>query len=84
MFDPGYTHRKNLHYRFNRTVKPPIVHGFCPLVIVAVISVIDDFFGDLVHKSILIYVRHMHNIYLFIPYYLTIQKTDYSELVNGK
>ena len=64
MFDPGQAHRKDLHYGFDGTIKTPIVHGFCPLVIVAVISVIDDFSGDLVHKFILIYVRHMHNIYL--------------------
>ena len=78
MFDPGQTHRKNLHYSLNGAVKPPIVHGFCPRVIVAAASVIDDFFGGFVHIFIVIYVRHMHNIYLFIPYYLSIQKTDYS------
>ena len=63
MFDPGQAHRKDLHYSLDGAVKTLIEHGFRPRVIVAVTSCINDFFGDLVHKSILIYVRHMHNIH---------------------
>ena len=66
MFDPGQAYRKDLHYGFDGTIKTPIVHGFCLGIVIVVASVIDDFFGGFVHKSILIYVRHMHNIYLFI------------------